>query len=335
MLSRRMAEDDRVRDNYRANWPSDRESSDGGTWVRIPAPPPVLKSETVWHYTTTAGLIGILTSGRLWATAASVLNDATELRYGLELAESSRAEYAKVAELHSLQTRFLFDVEYAARSALRNNAIYVACASRDGDDLGQWRGYADSSGYALGVRATPLCAVVSDEAEAAIWENQDLPAGWHQVLYDPKEQDELLMSLWDFAATIAPPVGTQPDSPEWTISLHTASSAVTNAVAMMKHPSFWGEQEVRLAFDATRHAKRSLLRFRQGRQGITPYVELGAMPRGPSIFATTNSPGQLSLDGVRVGPNQDRTTAEISLNTLLRAVGQKGAEVTHSAVPYR
>lgn len=39
----------------------------------------------VWHYTTAAGLSGILRSQTLWATETAFLNDASEIDYGTEL----------------------------------------------------------------------------------------------------------------------------------------------------------------------------------------------------------------------------------------------------------
>lgn len=325
-----------MRANYRQNWPqADEPKPEGGPWLRIPAPPPVSKTETIWHYTTTAGLIGIVASDRIWATAVSVLNDVTELRYGLELAESTHREFDQGADLHPLQSRFLYEVEYAAKAALQNNAIFVACASRDGDDLGQWRGYAEGGGYAIGLKAIGLCAVVSDDREPATWEHRDLHVGWQRVLYDRAEQTDLLMSLWDFAAAITPAPGSEPGDPEWKLMLHTASSAVTNAVALMKHPGFSGEMEVRHVFDATRHAKRGLLGFRPGPHGVTPFVELGTMPRTPSYLTTTKDHAPLSLETVRVGPNQDQATAEVSLTTLLRTFGHPQAGISATTVPYR
>jgi hypothetical protein len=47
--------------------------------------PALTKDETVWHYTRGESLIPIIDSGTLFATQASCLNDATELRYASRL----------------------------------------------------------------------------------------------------------------------------------------------------------------------------------------------------------------------------------------------------------
>lgn len=83
-----------MRENFEPNWPiTENADATADAWVRIPAPPPVLKTETVWHYTNTSRLLGILQSDRLWATAVAMLNDSTELRYGLDMAESTYNEF--------------------------------------------------------------------------------------------------------------------------------------------------------------------------------------------------------------------------------------------------
>jgi len=41
-------------------------------------------ASVIYHYTDLAGLIGIISSGRVWATHTDKLNDASENRHGYE-----------------------------------------------------------------------------------------------------------------------------------------------------------------------------------------------------------------------------------------------------------
>jgi hypothetical protein len=41
-------------------------------------------AELLDHYTSTSGLLGVVTTKTLWATDASFLNDAPEMRFGRE-----------------------------------------------------------------------------------------------------------------------------------------------------------------------------------------------------------------------------------------------------------
>src|SRR3954469_8344806 len=97
-------------------------------------PPPT----TLFHYTTAAGLHGILSSGRIWATDLEYLNDSRELRYGLDLLRD--AMLAHQAGKWSREVDFILgfrDVPPARR-------MMVTCYCEDGDLLGQWRGYGAS-----------------------------------------------------------------------------------------------------------------------------------------------------------------------------------------------
>ncbi|KQV50324.1 hypothetical protein ASC95_13135 [Pelomonas sp. Root1217] len=49
----------------------------------------------LFHYTTSAGLLGIVQSGSIWATEARYLNDATELSNALERIGAEAGECAK------------------------------------------------------------------------------------------------------------------------------------------------------------------------------------------------------------------------------------------------
>ena len=46
----------------------------------------------IYHYTTQAGLIGILTAREIWATDLRFFNDSTELHYALGIAEQKIRE---------------------------------------------------------------------------------------------------------------------------------------------------------------------------------------------------------------------------------------------------
>ena len=54
-------------------------------------PPP----STIYHYTTDQGLRGILENGSLWVTDIFSLNDPSELKHGLQIAEEALTATAK------------------------------------------------------------------------------------------------------------------------------------------------------------------------------------------------------------------------------------------------
>jgi hypothetical protein len=104
----------------------------------------------VFHYTNDAGLRGILETGRLWLSDIFSLNDPSELRHGVSRAVSilkSKAENGP-RETKIFAKDFVAFLESGVESSAH---FFVLSFSLDGDDLGQWRTYADNGrGYALG-----------------------------------------------------------------------------------------------------------------------------------------------------------------------------------------
>jgi hypothetical protein len=109
-----------------------------------PAPP------MLYHYTNDAGLKGIIENGTLWFTDIFGLNDPSELRHGFRIAidilkSRTSAARPEISTFASLLERF--DVDRGIEQA---GHFFICSFSADGDDLGQWRAYADNGrGYAL------------------------------------------------------------------------------------------------------------------------------------------------------------------------------------------
>ncbi len=105
----------------------------------------------IWHYTNAAGLVGILQSGKLFATQVSYLNDSLEQRYfgdlvliGIKQRMVTNTD-PEIAILLKVAHDALLNRDF---SAARH---FVTCFSEVGDDLGQWRGYGGGEcGYAIG-----------------------------------------------------------------------------------------------------------------------------------------------------------------------------------------
>lgn len=112
--------------------------------------------EIIYHYTNDQGLRGILESGEIWLSDIFNLNDPSELSHGFSHAVNILNSKAENGPPESKQ----FAKNFAAfhRGGMRETAHYFVCSfSMDGDDLGQWRAYADNGrGYALGFDAKAL-----------------------------------------------------------------------------------------------------------------------------------------------------------------------------------
>ncbi|MHB1856482.1 MAG: DUF2971 domain-containing protein, partial [Acidobacteriaceae bacterium] len=110
------------------------------------SPVPIL-----YHYTNDIGLRGILDSGKLWFTSVAFLNDPSELRHGVSLAMDLLDN--ETAQLCDAQRQFAQGFRSLMPEVVQRikKLAFVCSFSQCGDDLGQWRAYADDGrGYALG-----------------------------------------------------------------------------------------------------------------------------------------------------------------------------------------
>ena len=131
--------------------------------------------ETIYHYTDDRGLEGIIKCGTLWFTDIFDLNDPSELKHGIALAidvlmeETKRKEHLKTFA-QTFSNRFSESIERTAN-------YFVCCFSKNGDELGQWRAYADDGrGYALGFDAEVLERLFGGESASfpVIYNDDDL-----------------------------------------------------------------------------------------------------------------------------------------------------------------
>jgi hypothetical protein len=108
------------------------------------------KYTRIYHYTDVKGALGILQSGELWFTERAHLNDPTEICYGLSIA----CELFETAAQNSGAT-IPKDVASRLKGGhkllLETHGFWIFSGSLDGNNLGQWRNYADDGrGVCLG-----------------------------------------------------------------------------------------------------------------------------------------------------------------------------------------
>src|SRR5215211_7755183 len=122
-------------------------------------------SAVVYHYTNAAGLLGIISTGQLWATDIEFLNDAEELTYARaavladlraradEIAppETGSEDGLRADVLRSIAEELEYPPQGEPSSTYH---IYATCFCEDGDLLSQWRAYGGDGGYAIGFRAS-------------------------------------------------------------------------------------------------------------------------------------------------------------------------------------
>jgi len=277
--------------------------------------------EPIYHYTSGAGLIGILRDARLWASEASSLNDLSEGRHGWEL----------ITEWSGRQkgTSPAFEVirESLQRATTETSEIFVVSASVLDDDANQWRLYGDhGSGYSVRLDPAARLYVASPASIASAppaskpssdWVSSMTP--WLRVIYDPPAAEDALDMLcwganevWRLADTDAAGVARA----QWSSAVGTVLATIATLV---KPSGFRGESEVRKVVRLPDSALHQ--RHRSSPHGVVSYVELaqslaverGAAP-GPELDPYPIRPetveilpngaagARLPVRGVRLGP---------------------------------
>ena len=267
---------------------------------KIPLP------KLLYHYTTQNGLLGIITTGELWATKIDYLNDLTEFHIAPELA---------VERLRLIETNPLDERQKEAAIALSRAiglievpALCTICFCSNGDLLSQWRGYSGGSyGFSIGFDLTILRSVGSRcgfDLQRCIYKK----AVQSQIIKELCENylsDEILNSY------------------ELSDIVRDFARALRMFGAFFKHPAFSEEEEWRLV--SIPPIRNDQLLFREGKSLITPYG--------------TMTIGQGAISHVYVGPCPHMELSMSSVRTLLskhRAFSPSGiGRVDPSLIPFR
>jgi DUF2971 family protein len=289
------------------------ELSRGGTPPRL------------YHYTDGPGFWGILESGSFRLTDIFGLNDPTELRHGIE--QAGRALAMEVRGGHPAAKLFTSRFRQGLKEGLTQLAqLFVACFSRDGDELGQWRAYADNGrGFALEFDGARLEQAFVRAAPASATHST------FPVLYDPKRLRKLSRQLAQRVIPLtALPEGRRMSGPAINefmkqLSIH-ASFHVAHSALYFKHKAYSQEQEYRFLQMHATGAEVPGLRHRARGSVFVRYTP----------FDWTSQHGA-ALTGIVIGPAADPRRARAFVRQCLKHVGRDPAsiKIRRSRIPYR
>lgn len=274
--------------------------------------------ETLYHYTTIDGFLGVLSSNSLWASECRNLNDSTEYSHGREIFEAEIKRRARNAKGEAKK----FYSEYReSPSFFESNSTLVASLTENGDLLSQWRAY--GGGCSIGFSFDALKNLLGSSLE---W-------GLVKCIYNVVQQRELVDSLIQRLLE-----GWRQGPPQETTDAetgitYTPISFHTPALLRMlqeilppafKSPAFAEEQEWRLVRMENIPGN---LKFRSYASRIIPYEP----------FKFESKDGTIDPNLIRevvIGPSPH---PELMKNTVALALKAHGfnARVVTSDCPYR
>jgi len=290
--------------------------------VEAKKPPPLL-----YHYTNDSGLEGIIESGQLWFSDIFALNDPSELRHGLSIGIDilkSRATAARpeIAMCASMFERFDLDAGIEAAGH-----FFICCFSGDGDELGQWRAYADNGqGFALGFDTNSL--------ENAFTKKEGKPIKQHSTFHLTYDDEKLARIQTGLVDLVDPLISLPRTTRVRRDALHAYmmdllvyhSMNVIRGVMFFKHEAYKNEKEYRFQ-QLFRHDKPApAVKYRRRGTTLARYREFDWRKRASD-----------SLKQVVIGPAADRVKAARFAKDCLAAFHPDAnrVELVYSRIPYR
>ncbi len=291
--------------------------------------------DTLWHYTSYAGFQGIVATKNIWATEYRFLNDREEFLHARELARTLVNEEPEfVGEQFPArdQIRTAINIAFNTGSLHEDRLhIMVASFSEEGDQLSQWRGYADNSrGVSMGFDLRSIrpsldigtavtfapCIYLETEKKALLKEifahfRNGLQEWWNSIMSLARAQ-RLQTGVIDpqFGQRI---IAEHSQELKGVVNQYIATLQfdLLRTAPLLKNESFSEEREWRLVlpWNPIRLPMKHPLEFRAARDTLVPYV---AYP-----LNRPNQQGPIFCKHVILGPGS-HPSAEIGIRLFLR-----------------
>jgi hypothetical protein len=242
-----------------------------------------LEPEHLFHYTSTEGLVGILTSRKFFASDMLASNDRSEFRHGVELTKSVLRETA--ADPLSMALLDSFSRGDGLVGLGRDYFIHAICFCPGKDVLTQWRAYSSTGGFAIGVNFKQL----RERAE-------NLEFAIARIMYREELQRDIIRKTVVHAKGAFESLRANLDSaspPEFKRGLDAflleVGISLLKSIHHFKNEAFQSEDEWRIFPLVTIEEARKNLKFKSHGSAITPYVEV---PFEPELIShICRSPG--------------------------------------------
>ncbi len=275
----------------------------------------------LYHYTTTQGLLGILSSNSLWASNLNYMNDFSELKYAGNLMDR---ELTKAMEADPDLTEHLSDTSF--NEIMDWYVAYALCFCEEGDQLSQWRAYAGKgTGYAIGFDTMRL-----EPKKSENWRTLS------KVIYKPDEQAATIKpSIEEYIEDFKAHLGNSSNLDEKQEQKRLADIALrffkTNFryYFFFKDPAFRVEKEWRLVETKTSFDGVEDVSFREMQGAVVPYIKMTFPP------SENESSALLPIVEIIQGPLVHPALGEKSLKMLLDKHGYDKVRIRRSGVPIR
>lgn len=277
--------------------------------------------ETLYHYTTFAGLVGIVEKAAIWAGDIRYMNDSAEIKHTADLIEVEVTE--RLNRDHSnrnLLTQFL---DWLGNRMTNGHMLFCTSFRSTGNLLSQWRGYSSlGKGVSIGFDPDYLLACAR---------RQSFQLG--KCIYAAGEQRVLIGQIVDAVQTAAQCQGPctdeskRPTSQSYYDVFEWVESDLLRIAALLKHPSFREEEEWRIVSPILSDYVDSPVLFREGTSMLVPYLEFRLLP---------DRDQRLEFEHVFLGPTPNISLSMNSLTMFLSKTGVRVRQgIDYCQIPFR
>ena len=254
----------------------------------------------IFHYTSAAGLLGIVKNRRIWATESNFLNDPSEISFAASNVVKQVADAVKrldiVSERRREMRRSLKWIEEAyvdphSDIQFHEERSFITSFSYSDDSLTLWRNYAGKGGFCIGFNEDKIVSLFNREFPPAIEHagDKELSDGIEtnfglnptisRVNYGLNPTRQLASKI---VSTITK------DSFNLEEGRHELGS-ILRSLATVKHPAYEDEREVRLIVRRTGDFSPNPLVRASPTAGLVSYHEV-AFPH-EALVSITTAPG--------------------------------------------
>jgi hypothetical protein len=279
----------------------------------------------LYHYTTQAGLMGILESNCLWATHYKFLNDYTEMTFAKD-----ELTKALVNTLNEEDTKRFHEVY----GYIQEYEIYTTSFCKSPNDeyieknglLSQWRGYGSDGGFAILFDKVKIEDLI--EKENQLDKHDDGKKARFiidKVIYS--HNNDLYLNRMK---THIDNLSSQLKKPD---QIGLLITSFLKCIGFYKSEGFKEENEYRILASLGR--KNSTVKNRKFLNKEKPYIELfdkNKLDKCNNPDRSENEP--LPIKGIIVGPHKDKEMRAARLRVQLAILNRGDIPVTISETPF-
>lgn len=296
----------------------------------------------LYHYTDAYGLKGIVEENEIWCSELEYLNDAQEVKYGLDLVRKKVEELQKKYSSEDLISKGVLGSLLTILNQFPGSfhRVFVACFCKSGDLLSQWRGYAEEGGgYSIGFTFNDSSRIILEDGDSYC-------PHLRRVMYDRNRQEDLVNEYLEEICQILSEQGRKYPKDDHaalstSVALH-AMNSLMDWIVSFKHPGFAEENEwrlMRMPRNTGEAASKAQHRIADGL--AVPYLRTSLSET--IVEEAEDGNEYFPISEIRYGPTLPEDRTESSIMSLLETASSKGERkievdrdsITRAEVPFR